>query len=206
MTSKANDAIVSTPAAATTRPITAIVGSDFEIGSLRRANARNRVRNPVKARSAATARSPSTTRGPMLQRRRAPSPASDDSRAPTSPSLESTRLGRASARPVPTAKTTKARRSDHSGPVRRIRPAPRGVASVTAAIPPSSTRELAVTRLSPRGWTRGIAAARVTPYALLAIRWPKAAGYSAKASCPPATAPAITHARNAREISVSARA
>ena len=58
-------------------------------------------------------------------------------------------------------------------------------------------RELALTRLSCGGSTRGTAAARVTPYAFDATRQPRAAGNSATVS-PVPTASARTQHRNAR--------
>ena len=89
-------------------------------------------------------------------------PVSEDSRAPTSPSAESTTAGSRSASTTPAAKTTKANRSDHSGPASLSSRPPIGVATATATTPPSITRELAVTSESALGSTRGVAAARVT--------------------------------------------
>ena len=66
----------------------------------------------------------------------------------------------------------------------------------------SEMRELALTRLSLSGSTRGTAAARVTPYALDATRQPSAAGNSATVS-PERTASASTQHRNARRAIVA---
>ena len=60
------------------------------------------------------------------------------------------------------------------------------------AMPASEIRELALTRVRPSGSSRGTADARVTPYALEAIRQVSAAGKSQSESS--ATAPASAQA------------
>ncbi len=62
-------------------------------------------------------------------------------------------------------------------------------------------RELALTSVSPSGSSRGTADARVTPYALEAIRQVRAAGNSQADSC--TTAPAIAQAPKARTAMVA---
>ncbi len=107
-------------------------------------------------------------------------PAGTGPRPPSCPPVRAAGSPGSSRRRTPgrrSAATTAARTSTPRRPA-----APRSAAPATEL---SEIRELALTRLSRSGSTRGTAAARVTPYALDATRQPSAAGKSATVSPEP---------------------
>jgi hypothetical protein len=94
---------------------------------------------------------------------------------------------------------TKARRSDHSGPIHESAPA-RAPPSVMPIIPTMLIREFARTSDIEGGRRRGAAAARATAYDREATSAPRAAGKSQALSS--TSAPASTQARKARTATV----
>ncbi len=158
----------------------------------------NIVRNPERKRSPELHRSPVTTVEWIDTRR----DEAATSRSPTcsSPSEESTRAGSRIESMTPPAYTSAPNRKDHSAPTVASSPAigPMMTAPEIAAI---ESRELTLTSVSSGGSSRGTAEARVTPYALDAIRQVRAAGKSQGESF--ATAPAITHKPAARTANVT---
>jgi hypothetical protein len=112
-------------------------------------------RNPDIVRRPTLLRRPSTTERGMV------TPRPVVRIAGSSPAVESTWVGSRMATIVPATNSTKAQRSDHSGPM-AAKPMASGAEMAAANVPVSEIRAFALTKVSASGRTRGTAAARVT--------------------------------------------